>query len=101
MDHDQSKRPTAEELLASDLLPPPRIDENELQEMLRNVLDNPRSTSYKQLVTRCLSRKSDTIIELTYHMGMININPQLELVKVGLFENISNDCNIHNEFCYF
>ncbi|XP_031618624.1 eIF-2-alpha kinase GCN2 [Contarinia nasturtii] len=86
---DQNKRPTAEELLASDLLPPARLEDNELQEMLRNVLANPQSKSYKHLVARCLAQQSDTILELTYQLGMVETNPKLEYVKreiVSLFE---------------
>lgn len=82
MNHDQNQRPTAEELLASDLLPPSRFDNNELQEMIRNALAIPQSRPYKQLVAKCLAQDSDAILELTYHMGLVVTNPQLEFVKV-------------------
>lgn len=58
---DPNKRPTAEELLSSDLLPPARLEDNELQEMLRHVLANPQSKAYKHLVSRCLDQKSKSI----------------------------------------
>lgn len=82
--HEQNKRPTAEELLVSDLLPPARLEDNELQEMLRHVLANPQSKSYKHLVARCLAQQSDTVLEHTYHLGMVQTNPTLEYVKVCL-----------------
>lgn len=82
LNHDQNKRPTAEELLASDLLPPAPLEDNELQEMLRHVLANPQSKSYKHLVARCLAQQCDTVLELTYHLGMIDPNSKLEYVKV-------------------
>lgn len=83
MDHNQFKRPTAEELLASDLLPPAPLEDNELQEMLRHVLANPQSKTYKHLVARCLAQKSDKILEITYNtMGQIEMNLQFEFVKV-------------------
>lgn len=82
LNHDQSKRPTAEELLASDLLPPARLEDNELQEILRHVLANPQSKTYKHLVARCLAQQSDTVLELTYHLGLVQMNSKLELVKV-------------------
>lgn len=75
-------RPTAEELLSSDLVPPAQLEANELQEMLRHVLANPQSKAYKHLVARCLAQKSDTVLELTYHLGLVPISPILELVKV-------------------
>lgn len=87
LNHDQNRRPTAEELLSSDLLPPARLEDNELQEMLRHVLANPQSKSYKHLVARCLAQQSDTILELTYHLGSVHTNAKLEFVKVIRFSN--------------
>lgn len=87
--HDQNKRPTAEELLGSDLLPPARLEDNELQEMLRHVLANPQSKSYKHLVARCLAQQSDTVLELTYHLGLVEINSKLEYVKVNIIVKFS------------
>lgn len=76
------KRPTAEELLSSELVPPAQLEANELQEMLRHALANPQSKAYKHLVARCLDQQSDTIEELTYHLGLVPISPTLELIKV-------------------
>lgn len=84
LNHDQTKRPTAEELLASDLLPPARLEDNELQEILRHVLANPQSKTYKHLVARCLAQQSDTLLELTYHTDMVQTNTKLEIVKVNV-----------------
>lgn len=81
LNHDASKRPTSEELLSSDLIPPARLEATELQEMLRNVLANPQSKTYKHLVSRCLSQHNDEILELTYHMGMSVHSACLEYVK--------------------
>lgn len=81
--HDPVQRPTAEELLASESVPPAQLEANELQEMLRHALANPQSKAYKHLVARCLAQKSDTVLELTYHLGFVAISPILELVKVG------------------
>lgn len=87
LNHDQNKRPTAEELLASDLMPPQRLEDNELQEVLRHVLANPQSKMYKHLVARCLAQQSDAVMELTYHFGLVQTSSKLELIKVsfGLF----------------
>lgn len=82
LDHSPNKRPTSEELLASELLPAQKLEANELQEMLRHVLANPQSRSYKHLIARCLTQESDAVGELTYHTGMVPISP--------LFENVKN-----------
>ena len=83
LNHDQTKRPNAEELLQSDLLPPARLEDNELQEILRHILANPQSKTYKHLVARCLAQQSDTVLELTYHLNLVQTNTKLEIVKVS------------------
>ncbi|XP_075148275.1 eukaryotic translation initiation factor 2 alpha kinase Gcn2 [Haematobia irritans] len=104
LNHDPSQRPTAEELLASDLLPPAQLEASELQEMLKNALANPQSKAYKHIVARCLQQESDEILEHTYHMGgsrtmkswntpivldsLVTLSPLIEFVKgkvVSLF----------------
>lgn len=70
LNHDPKKRPTAEDILMSDLVPLAKVENNELQEMLRHVLNNPQSRIYKHLIARCLDQENDFICELTYHMDM-------------------------------
>ncbi|XP_043655255.1 eIF-2-alpha kinase GCN2 [Drosophila teissieri] len=104
LNHDPAQRPTAEELLISDLVPPAQLEANELQEMLRHALANPQSKAYKNLVARCLQQESDEVLEHTYHLGssramkswnsaiiiddIVSLNPVIEFVKakvVNLF----------------
>ncbi|KAI8044028.1 hypothetical protein M5D96_000177 [Drosophila gunungcola] len=104
LNHDPAQRPTAEELLVSDLVPPAQLEANELQEMLRHALANPQSKAYKNLVARCLQQESDEVLEHTYHLGssramkswnsaiiiddIVSLNPVIEFVKakvVNLF----------------
>ncbi|XP_023293055.2 eIF-2-alpha kinase GCN2 [Lucilia cuprina] len=104
LNHDPAQRPTAEELLASDLVPPAQLEASELQEMLKNALANPQSKAYKHIVARCLQQESDEILEHTYHMGgsramkswntpivldsLVTLSPLIEFVKgkiVSLF----------------
>ncbi|EDW27954.1 GL27249 [Drosophila persimilis] len=104
LSHDPAQRPTAEELLISDLVPPAELEANELQEMLRHALANPQSKAYKNLVARCLQQESDEVLEHTYHLGssramkswnsaividdIVSLNPVFEFVKakvVNLF----------------
>lgn len=104
LNHDPAQRPTAEELLTSDLVPPAQLEANELQEMLRHALANPQSKAYKHLVARCLQQESDEVLEHTYHLGssrvikswnnaialdgLVTLNPVFEFVKskvVNLF----------------
>ncbi|CRK86209.1 CLUMA_CG000064, isoform A [Clunio marinus] len=81
LDHNPNKRPTSEELLQSDLLPPAKLEAYELQELMRNVLANPQSRNYKYLIARCLAQESDKVCQLTYHTAMVQISPVFENVK--------------------
>lgn len=89
LNHDMSKRPSAAELLASDLVPSAPLEAKEVQETLRHVLANPQSKLYKHLVARCLQQESDSTLELTYHWDLISINSRFEYVKckvINLFK---------------
>ncbi|XP_030371378.1 eIF-2-alpha kinase GCN2 isoform X2 [Scaptodrosophila lebanonensis] len=97
LSHDPAQRPTAEELLVSDLVPPAQLEAYELQEMLRHALANPQSKAYKNLVARCLQQESDAVLEHTYHLGssrsmkswnspivmddIVSLSPVIEFVK--------------------
>lgn len=82
LDHNPTRRPTSEELLQSELLPPVKLEAYELQEMLRHVLANPQSRSYKHLIARCLAQESDLVCQMTYHLGIVPIS--------SIFENVKN-----------
>ena len=47
------------ELLQSDYLPPPQVEEAELQEMVKHTLANRNSKSYRHLVDSCLSQSME------------------------------------------
>lgn len=84
--HDQSKRPTAEELLTSELIPPATVEASELQEMLRHAFSNTNSKIYKNIVTKCLAQKSNRALEITYgfsdNVRKIDAKMRHEFVKV-------------------
>lgn len=82
LSHEPSQRPTAEELLSSELMPPAPLEANELQEMLRHALANPQSKAYKHIVSRCLAQESDTVMELSYHFGLVPISYRFEVIRV-------------------
>lgn len=90
LDHNPAQRPTSEELLQSELVPPARLEANELQEMLRHVLANPQSRAYKHLIARCLAQESNTVGELTYHLGMVPVSSLFENVKNKIIQVLRN-----------
>lgn len=87
LDHNPSKRPTSEELLQSELLPQAKLEVSELQEMLRGVLANPQSRSYKHLVNRLIQQESDHLLQFAYHSELpIQISSVFENVKSKIEE---------------
>ncbi|XP_019525004.3 eIF-2-alpha kinase GCN2 [Aedes albopictus] len=86
LNHDPGKRPTAEELLSSELVPPIRLEAGEIQDVVRHVLSNPQSRHYKHLIARCFAQESDTVCELSYHLDMVPIIPRFDYVKSKIIE---------------
>lgn len=70
MNHDPSQRPTSHELLSSTLLPPPQLEEAELQEMVRHTLSNVQSKAYKYLISSCFSQEVTAADDITYDMSV-------------------------------
>lgn len=56
LNHDPSQRPTAQELLQSEHIPPPQIEESELQDLLRRTLANTQSKAYRYLIASCFDQ---------------------------------------------
>lgn len=70
LNHNSSVRPSSTELLQSSMLPPPQLEEAELQEMVRHTLSNTQSKSYKHLVASCFQQKMTVSEDLVYDMDM-------------------------------
>ncbi|XP_046628055.1 eIF-2-alpha kinase GCN2 [Neodiprion virginianus] len=70
LNHDPSQRPTSQELLTSEYLPPPQLEEAELQEMVRHTLSNRQSKAYKYLIESCMAQKVTPAEDITYDMNL-------------------------------
>ena len=68
--HDPSSRPTSLELLQSDYLPPPQVEEAKLQEMVKHSLANHNSKSYRHLIDSCLSQTMDVKRDVIYDIDL-------------------------------
>uniref|UniRef100_A0A182MN55 non-specific serine/threonine protein kinase n=1 Tax=Anopheles culicifacies TaxID=139723 RepID=A0A182MN55_9DIPT len=87
LNHDPQKRPTAEELLCSELVPRTRLEAEEIQDVVRDILSNPQSRHYKHLIARCFAQESDPVCELSYHFDMVPmvpVLPRFDYVKAKL-----------------
>ncbi|KAK7506996.1 hypothetical protein BaRGS_00001847, partial [Batillaria attramentaria] len=73
LDHNPRKRPSSKELLQSPLLPPPQMEEAELNEIVQSTIANPQSSSYRRLVSALFEQqqlKLNSITDLTYDMDL-------------------------------
>ena len=70
LNHDPSQRPTSQELLASEHLPAHKLEEDELQDMVRRTLLKKKSNAYKYLVDWCFSQQVTPADDITYDMNL-------------------------------
>lgn len=68
LDHQHTKRPTSLELLQSDYLPPPHLEEAELRDIFSRTLRSSKTKSYKYLVASCFEQEVSPVEDATYDM---------------------------------
>ena len=81
LDHDSKKRPNSQELLQSDSLPPPVVEEAELREMVRHTLANDKSKAYHHLIDSCLGRTMRPSQDISYDMELSRAPAQKNMKK--------------------
>uniref|UniRef100_A0A8C7FGM6 non-specific serine/threonine protein kinase n=1 Tax=Oncorhynchus kisutch TaxID=8019 RepID=A0A8C7FGM6_ONCKI len=78
LNHDPALRPTAQELLKSDLLPPPQMEESELHEVLQHTMANVNGKAYRTMVNQLFSQITSPVMDYTYdidlHKGNFHFN---------------------------
>ncbi|CAH0391950.1 unnamed protein product [Bemisia tabaci] len=67
LNHDPAKRPTSQELLLSEYIPPVHLADAELLDMFNHTLSNPKSKSYKYLIASCFNQKYSPAEDLTFN----------------------------------
>ncbi|KAJ8341453.1 hypothetical protein SKAU_G00337440 [Synaphobranchus kaupii] len=74
--HDPALRPSAVELLKSELLPPPQMEESELHEVLQHTMANVNGKAYRTMVNQLFSQNISHVMDFTYdidlHKGSFN-----------------------------
>ncbi|XP_035850738.1 eIF-2-alpha kinase GCN2 isoform X2 [Sander lucioperca] len=76
--HDPALRPTAQELLKSELLPPPQMEESELHEVLQHTMANINGKAYRNMVGQLFAQNTSPVMDYTYdidlHKGSFSFN---------------------------
>uniref|UniRef100_A0A671XE93 eIF-2-alpha kinase GCN2 n=1 Tax=Sparus aurata TaxID=8175 RepID=A0A671XE93_SPAAU len=68
--HDPALRPTALELLKSELLPPPQMEESELHEVLQHTMANINGKSYRTMVGQLFAQNTTPVMDYTYDIDL-------------------------------
>ncbi|XP_010572498.1 PREDICTED: eukaryotic translation initiation factor 2-alpha kinase 4 isoform X2 [Haliaeetus leucocephalus] len=71
LNHDPAARPTAVELLKSEHLPPPQMEESELHEVLHHTLANVDGKAYRTMMSHIFSQRISPAIDYTYDSDML------------------------------
>ena len=66
LNHDPAQRPTSKELIQSEHLPPPQMEEAELNEILRSTISDPHSKSYRRMIHAMFSQTINAADDLMY-----------------------------------
>lgn len=90
LNHDIPKRPTSQEVLQSELIPPPVLEERELRELLRHTLSNPQLKAYKYLIASCFKQSFTAAQDITYDKDPLVPN----LSKPSLIHELVRDATV-------
>nr|XP_046269330.1 eIF-2-alpha kinase GCN2 [Scatophagus argus] len=70
LNHDPALRPTAQELLKSELLPPPQMEESELHEVLQHTMANINGKAYRTMVGQLFAQTTSPVMDYAYDMDL-------------------------------
>lgn len=79
--HDPALRPTAVELLKSDLLPPPQMEESELHEVLQHTMANVSGKAYRTMVNQLFSQNISPVMDFTYDTDIHKVEEELRTLS--------------------
>lgn len=66
LNHDPTQRASTKELLLSEHLPPPQMEEEELDEILRSTIADPRSKAYRRMLSALFSQNVNAADDLLF-----------------------------------
>lgn len=82
LNHDPAKRPTATELLKSELLPPLQMEESELHEVLHHTLANVDGKAYRTMMGQIFAQRVSPAIDYTYDSDILKGSFSIRTAKV-------------------
>lgn len=82
LNHDPALRPTAQELLKSELLPPPQMEESELHEVLQHTMANINGKAYRTMVGQLFAQNTSPVMDYAYDIDLHKVLCLIELAML-------------------
>eukprot|EP00092_Neocalanus_flemingeri_P000288 GFUD01000308.1.p1 GENE.GFUD01000308.1~~GFUD01000308.1.p1 ORF type:complete len:1589 (+),score=464.17 GFUD01000308.1:43-4809(+) len=95
LNHDPMVRPTSDELLNSDWLPPIQVEESQMQLMVKNAMKNTSSKAYKHLIDAVLRRPMSLPKDISYDTEMSKMNIRLANASVTFLNSARKVFELH------
>lgn len=70
LNHDPALRPTTQEVLKSELLPLPQMEESELHEVLHHTMANVNGKAYRTMVGQLFAQNTSPVMDYTYDIDL-------------------------------
>ena len=87
LDHDPMSRPSSDQLLQSDWLPPVMVEESIMTTMVRNAMKNTSSKSYKFLIESVMTQPMSLGRDISYDTDTQKINLRHAAVTRHVIDN--------------
>jgi len=95
LNHDPMVRPTSDELLNSDWLPPIQVEESQMQLMLKNCMKNTSSKAYKHLIDSVLRQPMSLPKDISYDTEIPKMNMRLANAAAFFFNTAKKVFELH------
>ncbi|KAK7904976.1 hypothetical protein WMY93_017583 [Mugilogobius chulae] len=101
LNHDPALRPTAQELLKSELLPPPQMEESELHEVLQHTMANVNGKAYRTMVGQLFAQNTSPVMDYTYDIDLHKGSFSFTSAKLQqyVYETITRIFKKHDGLC--
>lgn len=70
LNHDPALRPTTQEVLKSQLLPLPQMEESELHVVLQHTMANINGKAYRTMVGQLFAQNTSPVMDYTYDIDL-------------------------------
>ena len=93
-------RPTSKELLQCEYIPPPQMEEAELNEILRSTISDPHSKSYRRMISAMFSQSVSLADDHIYDSDLQKVGTS-KLLKLMLIEAMFSVYYYRDHTCFF